>query len=69
MDWMSDLEARLQARELFQISIDGQIYTVDARGAEITFTNAYGRTDTFSTPDHLQTALQSRFESPVIALI
>ncbi|MBL0388058.1 hypothetical protein JJB07_15675 [Tumebacillus sp. ITR2] len=69
MDWMQDLEQRLQDRELFQLSIDGQIYTVDARGSQITFTNEHGRTETFSTPDHLQTALQSWYENPVIVMI
>ncbi|KEO83229.1 hypothetical protein [Tumebacillus flagellatus] len=69
MDWMQELENRLQARELFQLSIDGQIYTVDARTEPITFTNEHGRTERFSSPDQLETALQSWYENPVIVLI
>jgi hypothetical protein len=69
MDWMAELEHRLEARELFQISVDGQIYTIDARGSHITYKSPYGRTETFATPDQLLTALQSWYESPVIALI
>lgn len=69
MDWMSELDSRLKALELFQISIDGQIYTIDAREQQITFTNEHGRTETFSAPDHLKTALQSWYENPMIALI
>lgn len=69
MDWIVELPRRLQARELFQLSIDGQIYTVDARGEEITFTNAFGRTETFAKPEHLQDALQSWYENPLIVLI
>lgn len=69
MNWMQDLDRRLQARELFQISIDSHIYTVDARRDQITFTNEHGRTETFSSPELLETALQSWYENPIIILL
>ncbi|MGZ4121959.1 MAG: hypothetical protein ACXVOI_01940 [Tumebacillaceae bacterium] len=69
MDWMTDLEQRLQSRDLFQISIDGQIWTADSRQGMITFTNEFGRQEQFDSPEHMRDALQSWYESPTIVVL
>lgn len=66
MDWMDDLQQRLQTGDSFQISIDGQLWNVEARQGGLTFTNEFGRTETFQSGEQLATALQSWYENPII---
>jgi hypothetical protein len=69
MDWMADLQQRLQNQDHFQISIDAQIWTVDARQGTITFTNEFGRQEQFQSPEQMRDALQSWYEDPTIIVL
>lgn len=69
MNWTEDLMQRARHYDRFQISVDGQIWTVDQRQHPLTFTNPFGRQEKFDTPEQIGNALQSWYENPVIIVL
>ena len=67
--WMDRLRERMQTENRLQMSIDGQIYTVEAGRGMYTYTNEYGRQETFDSAEGLITSLQSSFEHPDILFV
>jgi hypothetical protein len=68
-DWTEQLHEQMGNKGVVQVSIDGQIWTIDAAGPAYSLTNQFGNTQSFTSPDQLITALQSRFENPTIAVL
>jgi hypothetical protein len=69
MDWTQQLQERLADTDLLQLSIDGQIWTIDARQGAFSFYNDFGREEVFEGLDQLTSAIQAWFEHPVIAVL
>ncbi|MGB8957229.1 MAG: hypothetical protein WCC10_17790 [Tumebacillaceae bacterium] len=69
MDWTQQLQERLADTDLLQLSIDGQIWTIDARQGAYSFYNEFGREEVFENLDQLTTAIQAWYENPVIAVV
>ena len=69
MDWMEQLQEQIEAGGPTQVSIDGQIWTINAADSAYALTNQFGNTDTYETPEQLVTSLQSRFENPTIVVL
>jgi len=67
VDWIQEITKRVEQDKLFQISIDAQIWTVDAReDGVVEFYNDLGRRETFADAAGLLDALQSWYENPTI---
>ena len=69
MDWTQQLQERLADTDLLQLSIDGQIWTIDARQGAPSFYNEFGREEVFENLDQLTAAIQAWYENPVIAVV
>jgi altronate dehydratase len=67
--WMDQLRDRLQRDGYVQMSIDGQIYTVETRDGSYAYTNEFGRQERFDSEESLITALESSLEHPNIAFV
>lgn len=69
MDWTQQLQERLADSDLLQLSIDGQLWTIDARQGAYSFYNEFGREEVFENLDQLTAAIQAWYENPVIAVL
>lgn len=69
MDWMDQLRQRMQDDEVVQVSIDGQIFTIERQGDMMSFTNPFGRREQFDSPEGVVNAMQSWYENPVIVVL
>ncbi|MFD2170867.1 hypothetical protein [Tumebacillus lipolyticus] len=69
MDWMEQLEQRLLEDDAIQLSIDGQIWTVQQDLNGYKFSNPYGRQEHFATSEELMGAIQSWYENPVLVVL
>ncbi|TCP52879.1 hypothetical protein EV586_107122 [Tumebacillus sp. BK434] len=69
MDWIEQLQEHLQASATVQLSIDGQIWTVEQQNGSYRFTNRLGRQEHFRSEEELISALQSWYENPVTVVL
>jgi hypothetical protein len=69
MDWMKQLSIRMQEEDVVQVSIDGQIYTIEQEQNVVSFTNPFGQREQFSSPEQVIDAMQSWYENPVIVIL
>lgn len=69
MDWMDQVEQRLLEDDAIQLSIDGQIWTVQQDSNGYKFSNPYGRQEHFETSEELIGAIQSWYENPVLVVL
>ena len=69
MDWTQQLQERLADTDLLQLSIDGQIWTIDARQGAYSFYNEFGNEEVYESLDQLMSGIQSSYENPVIAVL
>ena len=69
MDWMEQLRDRLRTDDVVQVSIDGQIFTIEREQNGVSFTNPFGRQEQFRSPEQVVDAMQSWYESPVIVVL
>ncbi|ARU62247.1 hypothetical protein CBW65_15450 [Tumebacillus avium] len=69
MDWIEQLQARLQTADTAQMSIDGQIWTIEQQDGGYRFTNSFGRQEHFKSEDELISAIQSWYENPVTVVL
>lgn len=69
MDWIDQLQERLQASDTARLSIDGQIWTVEQLNGSYRFTNSFGRQEHFASEEELISAIQSWYENPVTVVL
>ncbi|HEU4965715.1 MAG TPA: hypothetical protein VFV52_18040 [Bacilli bacterium] len=69
MTWLDELKDKLATQDTLQLSIDGQIWTIERHQGGYTCSNGLGRVETFSSIDQVETALQSWFENPAITFV
>lgn len=69
MDWMDQLRQRMQDDDVVQVSIDGQIFTIEQQAGGVSFTNPFGRREQFESPEGVVNAMQSWYENPVIVVL
>jgi hypothetical protein len=63
------IKQRLVRDKRFQISIDGQLWTIDASRGGCTFSNDHGRVEAFRNAGDLLDYIQSNYENPEIAVL
>jgi hypothetical protein len=69
MGWQEDFTEKLSHHDQAQISIDGQIWTAKAQGSSYTFSNEFGRKETFASAEQIVTAIESWYENPTIVVL
>jgi hypothetical protein len=69
LDWIAKLQDRLRAQDTVELSIDGQIWTVQHHEGSYFFSNPFGRQEQFHSEQELIDAIQSWYENPVLVVL